>query len=69
MSGAVQDGLNKSLLQRGYHISLDWELFHLEIERNQQVLTNNSFPLKLINSTIANFLNVKFKSSEESPKI
>ena len=38
-------GLIKSFLHRGYHVSSDWEIFHLKIERIQQIVTNNFFQL------------------------
>ena len=64
MSGAVQDGVIMPFLHRGYHVLSDWKVFHLEIERIQQILTNNNFRKKLIDSTIEKFLNEKIKSPE-----
>ena len=54
-------GVIKTLLHRGYHISNDWETFHIEIVRIKQLLTNNNFPMKLIDETINKFIASKFK--------
>ena len=61
-------GVIKTLLHRGYHISADWATFHLEIERIKQLLSNNNFPMEIIETTIKKFLNslTKPKSQIES---
>ena len=61
-------GVIKTLLHRGYHISADWATFHLEIERIKQLLSNNNFPMEIIETTIKQFLNslTKPKSQNES---
>jgi hypothetical protein len=46
----------KGMLYRGYHISSDWNIFHEEIERIKQTLTNNNFPMNLIDNTINKFM-------------
>ena len=61
-------GVIKTLLHRGYHISTDWTTFHSEIERIKQLLTNNNFPMELVDKTISQFLNsiMEPKSRNES---
>ena len=54
-------GVIKTLLYRGYHVSNDWQTFHLEIERIKQLLTNNNFPMKLIEERVAIFLDSVIK--------
>jgi hypothetical protein len=52
-------GVAKALLHRGYHISSSWDLFHTEVTRIKQLLTNNNFPMTLIDRTINNFVKQK----------
>ena len=50
-------GVIKTLLHRGYQICSDWESFHNEINRIKQLLTNNNFPMQVIDNTVRDFLN------------
>lgn len=59
-------GVIKTLLHRAYIISSTWENLHKELERIKQLLINNNFPIQLIDNTIKNFLNAKFKVNETS---
>jgi len=59
-------GVIKTMLHRGYHISSSWELFIAEIDRIKQLLTNNNFPMQVIDSTIQKFVN-NLHSVEPSP--
>jgi len=56
-------GVIKTLLHRGYHISSSWELFTTEIDRIKQLLTNNNFPMNIIDKTVQEFVN-KLHSTE-----
>lgn len=49
-------GIIKTLLSRAYKISSDWNKFHKEMSRIKQLLTNNNYPMQLIDSTINKFL-------------
>jgi len=50
-------GVVKTLLHRAYHICSNWQNFHLEVERIKQLLTNNNFPMHIIDDSIDKFLN------------
>ena len=52
-------GIIKTFLHRGYHISSTPELFQLEVARIKQLLTNNNFPMKLIDKTVKKFIESK----------
>ena len=54
-------GVIKTLLHRAYNICSSWEYFHIEVDRIKQLLTNNNFPTNVIDKTINDFLNLKFK--------
>jgi hypothetical protein len=56
-------GVAKALLHRGYHVSSSWDSFHAEVNRIRQLLTNNNFPMALIDRTINNFVNQKFQDN------
>ena len=50
-------GLIKSLLFRSFKICSSWQSFHDEVNRIKQLLTNNEFPMSIIDKEIASFLN------------
>lgn len=52
-------GVVKTLLHRAYGVCSDWLSFHQEMLRIKQLLTNNNYPMKLIDETIRKFLNNK----------
>lgn len=54
----------KTLLHRGFHVCSDWASFHLEINRLKQLLTNNNFPMSIIDSTVNNFLQNKVDNNQ-----
>ena len=58
-------GIIKSMLNRAYTISSNWDAFHAEVERLKQMFTNNNFPIKLIDETIKQFLDKKMNGSNE----
>ena len=49
----------RTFLHRAYKNSSTWILLHTEINRIKQVLSNNNFPLALIENEIERFLNKK----------
>ena len=51
-------GVIKTMLHRAYQISSDWKTFHHEVQRLQQLFTNNNFPMLLVEQEIAAFLNL-----------
>ena len=57
-----------TLLHRGYHISTDWYSFHQEILRIKQLLTNNNFPMNVIDKCVNNFLNNKLTPTTRENK-
>ena len=59
-------GVIKALLHRGYEISSTWEIFHTEIERIKQLLTDNNFPCKIIEEQISRFLSNKMTRTKPS---
>ena len=58
-------GIIKSMLNRAYTISSNWETFHAEVERLKQMFTNNNFPIKLIDETIKQYFDKKMNGSNE----
>jgi len=52
-------GVIRALLHRGYHVSSDWSVFSDEVQRIRQLLTNNNYPMALIDKTISRFINSK----------
>jgi len=52
-------GVINTLLHRGYCISENWSIFHIEVERIKQLLTNNNFPMTVIDTTINKFIDSK----------
>ena len=49
-------GVIKTLLHRGYHVSSNSDTFQKEVQRIRQLLTDNNFPINLINKTIDKFI-------------
>ena len=49
-------GVIKTLLHRGYKICSSWTSFHVEVVRIKQLLTNNSFPMAIIDKEVKKFL-------------
>ena len=49
-------GVIKTLIYRAYHIASSWQIFHNELENIKQALTNNNFPISLIDKIISKFL-------------
>ena len=54
-----KSGVIKTLLHRGYNVFNTWDEFHKEVDRIKQMLTNNNYPMKLIDNTVKVFLNNK----------
>ena len=59
-------GVIKSFLFRAYEVSSSWLEFHSEITRLKQLLTNNDFPMIIIDRTINNFLHIKQKNNHDN---
>ena len=57
-------GVIKTLLHRSYHICNTWESINSEIDRIKQLLTNNNFPMNLIEDTIKKFLDSKINNQQ-----
>ena len=55
-------GVVKSMLHRAFHISSSWHRFSCEVDRIKQLLTNNNFPMAVIDEMILKFLNKKLNS-------
>ena len=60
-------GVIKTLLFRAFHVSSNWDNFHIEVERIKQLLTNNNFPITIIDKTLKQFLNKKVPNKQPSP--
>ena len=56
-------GVINTLLHRAYAISSSWTHIHKEISRVRQLLTNNNFPIDLIDKEINKFLTNKLETS------
>ena len=52
-------GVIRTLLHRAYTICSSWVSFHAEIRRISQVLTNNNFPMALVENEINKFITRK----------
>ena len=50
-------GLIRNLLYRAFHISSDWNIFHVEIEKIYRILLKNSYPRYLIDRVVKSFIN------------
>ena len=55
----------KTFLYRAYEICSEWQSFHQEIVRLKQMLTNNNFPMNIIDNTIKSFLDKLFLSDNK----
>ena len=53
-------GVIRTFLHRAYNICSSWTAFHTEISRIRQLLTNNNFPMHVIETEIHKFLNRKY---------
>ena len=60
-------GVIKTLLHRAYHVCSNWDNFHLDVERIKQLLTNNNFPINIIDQTLKQFLNKTVPNERPSP--
>jgi hypothetical protein len=54
-------GVIKTFLHRAYNICSTWEGFVREVENIKQCLVNNNFPMHVLDSTIAKFMNSIFE--------
>jgi len=61
-----KEGVIKTLLNRGYHHCSNWQIFDEEVQRIKQLLTNNNFPMQLIDNTIRDFISKKLQPSTNS---
>ena len=59
-------GVIKALLHRGYHVSSSWEEFSREIDRIAQQLTNNNYPMGLIERTVNQFVERVYANKGEN---
>jgi hypothetical protein len=57
-------GVIRTFLHRAYKISSNWYHFHIEIDRIKQLLTNNNYPMKIIETEIKRFLQRKYDTPE-----
>ena len=48
-----------TLINRAYRVCSDWHTFHSEIERIKQLLTDNNFPMAVIDESIRKFISKK----------
>ena len=62
-------GVIKTLLHRAFHVSSCWDDFHIEVERIKQLLTNNNFPINIIDQALKQFLNKMVSNVHPSPTI
>ena len=62
-SHRYKTGVIRTLLNRAYKISHDWTSFNKEATRLKQMLTNNNFPMALIDKELNNFVTTKLEST------
>ena len=60
-------GVIKTLLHRAFSVCSNWNLLHDEIDRVKQLLTNNNYPMKIIDKTVKEFLDNKIQQHDPSP--
>jgi hypothetical protein len=58
----------RTFLHRAYRICSSWELLHSEMQRIKQLLTNNNYPITVIEKEIHNFLQRKLNEKDISSK-
>lgn len=63
-----KSGIIKTLLHRAKLICSTWQSFDIEVQRLKQVLTNNGYPLSMIDKEIKNFINAHFAPKENQHK-
>ena len=56
----------KSFIRRAWNTSSTVQLFHIEIQRVKQMLVNNGYPNKLIDSTLSKFLGKVNRGNEST---
>lgn len=57
-------GVIKTLLHRGYLVSSTWDIFHAEVQRIKQLLTDNNFPCDMVDDHINKFISAKMTTEE-----
>jgi hypothetical protein len=57
-------GVIKAFLHRGYNVSTTWLEFSQEIDRVKQLLTNNNYPMNLIDTTVNSFLSQRMNEQD-----
>ena len=57
------------MLHRSFSISPKWNIFTNHLKHTRQLLSNNNFPMKLIDDTINKFINNKFNTLENTTQI
>ena len=58
--------LIKTLLHRGWIVSHNWEIFHIEVRRIKQLLTDNDFPMKVIDAEVDKFIRGKRSATSDA---
>ena len=60
--------LLKTMLNRGFKLSSNWQLFHQECERLKEIFTRLYYPEPLIQNTIRVFIEMKVTGSTRPPQ-
>ena len=60
--------LLKTMLNRGFELSSNWQFFHQECERLKEVFTRLHYPEPLIQNTIMSFVEMKVTGSTRRPQ-
>lgn len=60
-----KSGVIFTLVNRAFKISSDWQKFENEVQRLEQIFTNNNFPMAVVDKEINKFLLKKKTPSEE----
>lgn len=63
-----KSGVIKTFLHRAYKICNNWFTLHQEIERIRRLLTNNNFPMQIIDNAIHKFIEHKHGNLNNQPQ-
>ena len=59
-------GIIKTFINRAYIINNNWKSFTEDIDRIKQLLTNNNYPMKIIDTIIKSFMNKKTRENNQT---
>ena len=60
-------GVTRTFLHRAFNTCSTYQSLHLEIQRIKQLLTNNNFPMEVIDGEVRKFMDPKYSNMDENP--